>query len=164
MISAIKERIWSVDKTLPISGIATMDQLISDSLARRRLNMILLGIFASVALLLAAVGIYGVMSYSVSQRTNEMGIRIALGAQPRNVLALILKQGLSLALIGMTIGIGAALALTRMMSSLLFGISPTDPFAFGAVAIALTIVALLACYIPARRATRVDPMTALRNE
>jgi predicted permease len=164
MIAAIKERIWSVDKTLPISGIATMDQLISDSLARRRLNMILLIIFASVALLLAAVGIYGVMSYSVSQRTNEMGIRIALGAQPRNVLTLILKQGLSVALIGMTIGIGAALALTRLMSSLLFGISATDPLAFGAVAIALMIVALLACYIPARRATRVDPMRALRNE
>jgi putative ABC transport system permease protein len=164
MISSIKERIWSVDKTLPISGIATMDQLISDSLARRRLNMVLLSIFASVALLLAAVGIYGVMSYSVSQRTNEMGIRIALGAQPRNVLALILKQGLSVALIGMAIGIGAALALTRLISSLLFGISATDPFAFGAVAIALMIVALLACYIPARRATRVDPMTALRNE
>lgn len=164
MIAAIKERIWSVDKTLPISGIATMDQLISDSLARRRLNMVLLSIFASVALLLAAVGIYGVMSYSVSQRTNEMGIRIALGAQPRNVSVLILKQGLSVALIGMTIGIGAAFALTRLMSSLLFGISATDPFAFGAVAIALMVVALLACYIPARRATRVDPMTALRNE
>ena len=164
MISAIKERIWSVDKTLPISGIATMDQLIYDSLARRRLNMVLLSIFASVALLLAAVGIYGVMSYSVSQRTNEMGIRIALGAQPRNVLMLILMQGLSVAALGMVIGIGAAFVLTRLMSSLLFGISATDPLAFGAVAIALTIVALLACYIPARRATRVDPMTALRNE
>jgi predicted permease len=164
LIAPIKERIWSVDKTLPISKIATMDQLISDSLARRRLNMILLSIFATVALLLAAVGIYGVMSYSVSRRTNEMGVRIALGAQATDVLILILKQGLSVAALGMAVGIAAALALTRLMSSLLFGVSATDPFAFGAVAIALVIVALVACYIPARRATRVDPMTALRNE
>jgi putative ABC transport system permease protein len=164
LIASIKERIWSVDRSLPISKIATMNQLISDSLARRRLNMVLLSIFATVALLLAAVGIYGVMSYSVSQRTNEMGVRIALGAQATDVLMLVLKQGLRVAAFGMTVGIAAALALTRLMSSLLFGVSATDPFAFGAVAIALTIVTLVACYIPARRATRVDPMTALRNE
>jgi putative ABC transport system permease protein len=164
LIASIKERIWSIDRTLPISKIATMDQLISDSLARRRLNMVLLSIFATVALLLAAVGIYGVMSYSVSRRTNEMGVRIALGAQATDVMMLILKQGLTVAALGMAVGIAAALALTRLMSSLLFGVSATDPFAFGAVAIALMIVALVACYIPARRATRVDPMTALRNE
>jgi predicted permease len=164
LIAPIKERIWSIDKTLPISKIATMDQLISDSLAHRRLNMLLLSIFATVALLLAAVGIYGVMSYSVSRRTNEMGVRIALGAQTTDVLMLILKQGLRVAAMGMAIGIAAALALTRLMSSLLFGVSATDPLAFVAVAIALTIVALIACYIPARRATRVDPMAALRNE
>jgi predicted permease len=164
LIAPIKERIWSVDKTLPISRIATMDQLISDSLARRRLYLILLSVFAGAALLLAAVGIYGVMSYSVSRRTNEMGVRIALGAQATDVLVLILKQGLGVATLGMAIGIAAAFALTRLMSSLLFGVSATDPFAFGAVAIALMIVALVACYIPARRATRVDPMTALRNE
>ena len=162
LIAPIKERIWSVDKNLPISKIATMDQLISDSLARRRLYMVLLSVFAGAALLLAAVGIYGVMSYSVSQRIHEMGIRIALGAQARDVLALVMKRGLSVALIGMTIGITAAFALTRLMSSLLFGISATDPFAFGAVAIALVLVALLACYIPARRATRVNPINALR--
>jgi predicted permease len=164
LIAPIKERIWSIDRALPISKIATMDQLISDSLTRRRLNLILLSIFATAALLLAAVGIYGVMSYSVSRRTNEMGVRIALGAQASDVLILILKQGLSVAALGMGVGIAAALALTRLMSTLLFGISATDPFAFGAVAIALMIVAVLACYIPARRATRVDPMTALRNE
>lgn len=164
LIASIKERIWSVDRNLPISKIATMDQLISDSLARRRLYMILLTVFAAAALLLAAVGIYGVMSYSVSQRIHEMGIRIALGAQPNDVLALVMKRGLSVALLGMTIGFAAAYALTRLMSSLLFGVRATDPFAFGAVALALLIVALLACYIPARRATHVNPMTALRNE
>jgi len=162
LIAPIKERIWSVDKTLPISKIATMDQLISDSLVRRRLYMILLAVFAGAALLLAAVGIYGVMSYSVSQRTNEMGIRIALGAQAKDVLLLIMKRGLKVALAGMAIGIAAAFALTRLMSSLLFGVSATDPFAFGAVAAALMLVALLGCYLPARRATRVDPITALR--
>jgi putative ABC transport system permease protein len=164
LIAPIKERIWSVDKSLPISKIATMDQLISDSLARRRLYMVLLSVFAGAALLLAAVGIYGVMSYSVSQRINEMGIRIALGAQARDVLMLVMKRGLTVALLGMSIGIAAAFALTRLMSSLLFGIGATDPLAFGAVAIALASVALLACYVPARRATRVDPTIALRNE
>jgi putative ABC transport system permease protein len=164
LIASIKERIWSVDKTLPISKIATMDQLISDSLARRRLYMILLSVFAASALLLAAVGIYGVMSYSVSLRTNEMGIRIALGAQARDVLMLVMKRGLSVALVGMAIGIAAAFALTRLMSSLLFQVRAVDPFAFGAVAVALLLVALLACWIPARRAARVDPITALRSE
>jgi putative ABC transport system permease protein len=115
-------------------------------------------------LLLAAVGIYGVMSYSVSLRTNEMGIRIALGAQARDVLMLVMKRGLSVALVGMAIGIAAAFALTRLMSSLLFQVRAVDPFAFGAVAVALLLVALLACWIPARRAARVDPITALRSE
>jgi putative ABC transport system permease protein len=164
LIAPIKERIWSVDKTLPISKIATMNQLISDSLARRRLYMVLLTVFAGAALLLAAVGIYGVMSYSVSQRTNEMGIRIALGAQANDVLVLVMKRGLSVALLGVAIGIAAAYGLTQLMSSQLFGVSATDPVAFGAVVFTLLLVALLACYIPARRATRVDPMTALRNE
>ena len=162
LIAPIKERIWSVDKTLPISKIATMDQLISDSLARRRLYMVLLSVFAAAALLLAAVGIYGVMSYSVSQRMNEMGIRIALGAQSRDVLVLVMKRGLTVALLGMSIGIAAAFALTRLMASLLFGVRATDPFAFGAVAAVLMLVALLACYLPARRAARVDPIAALR--
>jgi putative ABC transport system permease protein len=162
LIAPIKERIWSVDKSLPISKIATMDQLISDSLARRRLYMVLLTVFAGSALLLAAVGIYGVMSYSVSQRIHEMGIRIALGAQARDVQMLVMRCGLTVALLGMTVGIAAALALTRLMSGLLFGVGPFDPFAFGAVAAVLMLVALLACYLPARRAARVDPIRALR--
>jgi putative ABC transport system permease protein len=139
-----------------------MDQLISDSLARRRLYMVLLTVFAGSALLLAAVGIYGVMSYSVSQRIHEMGIRIALGAQARDVQMLVMRCGLTVALLGMTVGIAAALALTRLMSGLLFGVGPFDPFAFGAVAAVLMLVALLACYLPARRAARVDPIRALR--
>jgi putative ABC transport system permease protein len=162
LIAPIKERIWSVDRALPISKIATMDQLISDSLARRRLYMVLLTVFAGSALLLAAVGIYGVMSYSVSQRIHEMGIRIALGAQARDVQMLVMRCGLTVALLGMTVGIAAALALTRLMSGLLFGVGPFDPFAFGAVAAVLMLVALLACYLPARRAARVDPIRALR--
>jgi len=164
LVAPIKERIRSVDNTSPISKIATMDQLISDSLARRRLYMVLLAVFASAALLLAAVGIYGVMSYSVSQRVNEMGIRIALGAQARDVLLLVMKHGIGVALAGMAIGIAAAFALTRLMSSLLFGVSATDPLAFIVVVVALMLVAVLACWIPARRATRVDPLAALRHD
>jgi putative ABC transport system permease protein len=124
--------------------------------------MVLLTVFAGSALLLAAVGIYGVMSYSVSQRIHEMGIRIALGAQARDVQMLVMRCGLTVALLGMTVGIAAALALTRLMSGLLFGVGPFDPFAFGAVAAVLMLVALLACYLPARRAARVDPIRALR--
>jgi putative ABC transport system permease protein len=164
LVPAIKERIWSVDKNLPISKIATMDQLVSDSLARRRLYMVLLSVFASAALLLAAVGIYGAMSYSVSQRTNELGVRIALGAQARDVLMLVIKRGLSVAIAGMAIGIAAAFVLTRLMSSLLFGVRAIDPFTFGAVAGVLILVALAACFFPARRAARVDPITALRSD
>jgi predicted permease len=164
LVPSIKDHIWSVDKNLPISKIAMMDQLVSDSLARRRLYMVLLSTFAAAALLLAAVGIYGVMSYSVSQRTNELGIRVALGAQTRDVLILVMKRGLSVAMAGMAIGIAAAFALTRLMSSLLFGVRATDPLSFGAVAVVLMLIALVACWIPARRAARVDPITALRSE
>ncbi|MGH9866199.1 MAG: FtsX-like permease family protein, partial [Candidatus Acidiferrales bacterium] len=164
LVSAVKSQIWSVDKNQPISKIATMEQVLSDSIAQRRLYLVLLGVFAGAALLLAAVGIYGVMSYSVSQRTHEIGIRLALGAEQTEILKLILGRGAKLTLLGVTTGIVAAMLLTRLMSSLLFGVDATDPATFAAVAVLLTLVALVACYIPARRAMRVDPMVALRYE
>ncbi|HKV26847.1 MAG TPA: ABC transporter permease [Candidatus Acidoferrales bacterium] len=164
LVSAVKSRIWSVDKNQPISKIATMEQVLSDSIAQRRLYLVLLGVFASAALLLAAVGIYGVMSYSVSRRTHEIGIRLALGAGQTEILKLVLGRGTKLALLGVTTGIVAAVILTRLMSSLLFGVNATDPATFAAVAALLMLVALAACYIPARRAMHVDPMVALRHE
>jgi putative ABC transport system permease protein len=164
MVSAVKSGIWSVDKNQPVSRIQTMDQILSDSVARRRLYVVLLGVFAGVALLLAATGIYGVVSYSVSQRTREIGIRVAMGAERVDVVRLVIAQAAKLALAGEVIGILVALALTRLMASLLFGVSAADPLTFASVAIALTAVALAACYVPARRATRVDPMVALRYE
>jgi predicted permease len=162
--AAVKDRIWSVDKDQPVSRIQTMDQILSDSVARRRLYVVLLTVFASVALLLAAAGIYGVVSYSVAQRTREIGIRVALGAERVDVLRLIIAQAARLALTGELLGILLALGLTRLMASLLFGISAADPLTFAGAAILLSAVALAACYIPARRAMRVDRMVALRYE
>ena len=141
-----------------------MDEVVNSSFAARRLAMILLGIFAALALALACVGIYGVISYLVGQRTHEIGIRMALGAQRRDILGMIIGEGARLAAIGAGIGIVAALGLTRLMASQLYGVSVTDPITFTGVAIILVGVALLACYIPARRAMRVDPMVALRYE
>jgi putative ABC transport system permease protein len=164
LAAAVKSRVWSVDKDQPVSRIQTMDQILSDSVARRRLYVVLLGVFASVALLLAAAGIYGVVSYSVTQRTSEIGIRVALGAAPVDVLRLIIAQAAKLALTGEILGILLALGLTRLMASLLFGIGAADPLTFVGVALLLSAVALAACYIPARRAMRVDPMVALRYE
>jgi ABC-type antimicrobial peptide transport system permease subunit len=141
-----------------------MNDLLSDSVASRRFNMFLLGSFAMVALLLAGVGIYGVMAYSVAQRTREIGIRIALGAQARDVLRLVVGQGMYTAMTGVGIGLAGAFALTRVMASLLYGVSPTDPVIFAAVALLLSLTALVACYIPARRAAKVDALNALRSE
>src|SRR5262249_27394407 len=151
---------------LPIYAVRTMNQMISDSPSTflRRYPAFLMGLFAVVALALAAVGIYGVISYSVSQRTHELAIRMALGAQKRDILRLVVGQGLVVALAGIFIGAAAAFGLTRLMSSLLFGVSATDPVTFIGVSALLAAISLLACYIPARRATRVDPMVALRYE
>ena len=164
LVSAIQNRIWSVDKDQPITNIESMDQLVAKSNASPRFQTFLLGIFGALGLLLAVVGIYGVISYSVAQRTHEISIRMALGAEPEQVMRLILAHGLKLAATGIAIGIGASLALTRLMSSLLFGISVTDPLTFAGVSMSLLAVALAASYIPARRAMRVDPMVALRHE
>jgi putative ABC transport system permease protein len=147
-----------------IFGVMTMKQIISNSIAERRFSMILLGIFAGVALLLASTGIYGVVSYLVGRRTQEIGIRIALGARRSDVLRMVLSEGAKMACIGVVIGLGASLALTRVMAGMLYGVSPTDPLTFVGVATVLFAVALTACYVPARRAMRVDPMQALRYE
>jgi putative ABC transport system permease protein len=141
-----------------------MDQYVSDSVSRRRSSALLLAIFASLALCLASVGIYGVMAYSVTQRSHEIGIRVALGAQSSHVIRLVIGRGMTLVLTGVAIGIVAALALTRVLTTLLYGVSATDPTTFAVVSAALIAVSLLASYIPARRATKVDPMIALRRE
>jgi putative ABC transport system permease protein len=164
LLSTIRNQLQQLDPELPMAAVATMDQLLADSLSRSRFTMLLLGIFAVVALVLAAVGIYGLIAYSVTQRTQELGIRIALGAQRRDVLRLVLVQGTRLTLLGVAIGVLAALTLSRLLGTLLFGVSATDPLTFAGVAGLLAVVALLACFIPARRATRVDPTVALRYE
>ncbi|HVB07914.1 MAG TPA: ABC transporter permease [Candidatus Acidoferrales bacterium] len=164
LTTAIRHALEQMNSQQVMYGIETMDDIVSDSLAARRFSMILLGIFAAIALLLSCVGIYGVISYLVAQRTHEIGVRIALGAQRSDVLRLILGEGARMALIGVAIGIAAALGLTRLMANQLFGISSHDPLTFGGVAILLIIVALVACYIPARRAMGTDPIVALRYE
>ena len=164
MAGVLREEIRKLDAETPIADIKTMERVVSESVSRRRFQMFLLSIFAGVAMLLAAVGIYGVVSYSVTERTNEIGIRLALGAERRDVFRLILKEGMIPALMGVSIGLVAAFAFARVIKSLLFGISATDPVTLFAIAAALAIVALLACWIPARRATKVDPMLALRYQ
>jgi putative ABC transport system permease protein len=163
-VGAIRHALEQIDSVCVTYDTETMDGILSDSLASRRFSMILMAIFAALALLMACVGIYGVISYLTSQRTHEIGIRVALGAERRDVLRLVIGQGLKLALVGVVIGIMGALALTRFLSSMLFGVKPTDPVTFIAVSLLLVGVGLLACYIPAHRATKVDPLVALRYE
>ena len=164
LVGALRSQVNSIDRSPPIFDVATMDQLLAEQVASRRFNMLLLGLFAVLALVLAAVGIYGVMTYTVAQRTHEIGIRMALGAEQHDVLGLVLGQGLVLAALGVGIGLMGALALTRFLSSLLYGVKPTDPVTFIAVSFLLAGAALAACYIPARRAAKVNPMVALRYE
>lgn len=164
MAATIRNAVWEIDKDQPVSNVQTMETILADSIAQQRFSMVLLAIFAGVALVLAAVGIYGVMSYSVAQRTREIGIRMALGAQTAAVLKLALGYGMKLVLIGIAIGLIGAFALTRLMSTLLFGVTATDPITFALISLLLICVAALASYIPARRATKVDPMIALRYE
>ena len=161
---AVKSRVWRVDGQIPIPDARTMVEVMGASVEARRFNMLLLGVFAAVAMLLAAVGIYGVMSYAVTQRTREIGLRIALGARPRDVIGMVMGRGMLLTSIGAAVGVALSLALTRLMSGMLFGVGAKDPLTFACVSLLLAGVALMACYVPARRATKVDPMVALRCE
>jgi putative ABC transport system permease protein len=164
LADAVRKTVWSLDPDQPILQLGTMQARLDEFYAPRRFNMLLFGVFALVALLLAAVGIYGVLAYAVTQRTHEIGIRLALGAKTRDVLWLIVRQGMALTLIGVALGLGAALALTRVIQNLLFGVSATDPATFVGIALLLVSVAFVASFIPARRATKVDPLVALRHE
>jgi putative ABC transport system permease protein len=164
LMGTVQKEVRTLDPGQPILRIASMEEMLSTADALPRFNLFLFGVFAVLALGLAAIGIYGVMSYAVAQRTHEFGIRMALGAQSRNILNMVLRQGMTLVLTGVVIGLGGALALTRLLKTLLFGVNTTDPLTFGLIAVLLTTVALLACWIPARRATKVDPLIALRHE
>jgi putative ABC transport system permease protein len=164
LTSAVRSELAAIDRAQPVYAIAPMDNLLRTSVAQRRFVTLLLGSLAAIALALAMVGVYGVISFSVSERTQEIGIRIALGARTADVLRMVLGQGMRVAVVGIVIGLGAAFALTRLLTSLLFQVSATDTRTFTTVAGILVAVALLACYIPARRATKVDPLEALRYE
>jgi putative ABC transport system permease protein len=161
---AIQREIRTLDPNQPLSDVRTMNQVMSEWVERSRFNTLLLGLFAGLATLLSAVGIFGVMNYSVALRTRELGLRLAVGAQPRQVLLLVLKQGLALTIVGVGLGLVAAFGLTRLLSGLLFGVGAFDVTTFASISLLLVIVSLLACYLPARRAMRIDPLSALRYE
>jgi putative ABC transport system permease protein len=164
LAAAVRREIRLVDRGVPITDVRTMEEVLDREVFQRRVQMLLLSIFAAVALLLASLGIYGVLAYLVSQRTQEIGIRMALGASPLDVLLAVAGQGMALSVTGIAVGVAAALALTRVVSKLLFGIAASDPATFLAVSLLLLLVALAACYVPARRAMRIDPILALREE
>jgi len=161
---AVRREVESVDTNVPVHSIISMDQIITRSVADRRFALELLGTFAAVALLLAAIGIYGVMAYSFSQRTHEVGIRLALGAQRLDILGMALGDGMRVVFVGLVLGLAGAAIMTRFIQSMLFGVAATDPATFVSVSALLAAVALFACYIPAKRATRVEPLVALREE
>jgi putative ABC transport system permease protein len=161
---AIEDVVRSIDKDLPLYSVRTMDEMLDASIARQRMSMVVFIVFAGVALVLASIGLYGVVAHGVTERTHEIGVRMALGAERRHVLALVVGQGLSMAALGTVVGVAAALALSRSIESLLFGVAPTDPMTFAAVIAALLAVAAIACYVPASRAAHVDPTQALRAE
>jgi putative ABC transport system permease protein len=161
---SLRQIVNEIDRSVPVSSVKTMDNIVSESITQPRFNLFLLGLFSTVAMLLSAAGIYGVTSYSVTQRTHELGIRIALGAQVGDVLKMVLGQGMAVIGIGLIIGLAAAFALVRLLKSFLFGVGEKDPLTFVAITVGLLLVALFACYIPARRATKVDPLEALRYE
>jgi len=164
LTSAIKHQVWLLDKDLPVYQVETMDQVVEDNLGQRRFDSFLMAIFGGLALLLAGVGIYGVLTSTVQQRTHEIGIRLALGARPGNVVRMVMGYGLKLALTGMALGLALGFLLTRLLASLFFGVSPTNPLTYLAVCAGLTFVAAVACYWPARTAVKVDPVQALRAE
>jgi putative ABC transport system permease protein len=164
LVGGVRKEVNALDPDQPIATVRPMTEWIAMSVAGARYRTTLLGLFAVLAMILAATGIYGVMSYSVAQRTQEIGVRMALGARPFDVLKLVVRQGMILALIGVVVGLAGALALTRVISSLLFGVTERDPITFGVVAALLLVVAFIACFVPARRATKVDPLVALRYE
>lgn len=164
VLTAVRQRVHELDAELPVSTVRTMDQWVANNAARPRLNTVLLGTFACVALLIAAIGIYGVLAYSVNLRTREIGVRMTLGAQPAGVLRMVVREGMAMGLAGISAGLLGALAASRALTSMLFGVEARDPAIFALVAGVLVIVALGACYVPARRATRVDPVVVLRYE
>jgi putative ABC transport system permease protein len=164
LLPAVQKAVWSIDRTVALGNVRTMEDTIGRTLSKRKFTMTLLTVFAGIAIALASIGLYGVVSYSVSQRTREIGIRMALGAQRGDVLHLILRQGMLLAAIGVGLGLLGSLGLTRLISSLLFGVSATDAGTLGTVSVLLFGIAIIACWLPARRASGVDPIVALRQD